>query len=247
MLITQAGSTLSTLALAVLTFRGLSTVWPIYVLAALGAAVGAFDLPARQALVPTLVPREHLPNAITLNTIMFQIAAVVGPSLGGILIAAAGVGWVYVVNALSLIRDRRAADDGRRAGAPLDRLGARRGIAPCCARRSPIRLPLAAHPVHDAAGFLRDLLLVGDGSSADFRAGHSEGRREGIRLAVRRAGSRRAGDERRDGAAHERIERRGPTLLWAITGYGLATVVFGLAVVLADVCCVSRSPVRPTP
>jgi len=49
---------------------------------ALGAAVGAFDLPARQALVPTLVPREHLPNAITLNTIMFQTAAVVGPSLG---------------------------------------------------------------------------------------------------------------------------------------------------------------------
>src|SRR6185436_20509735 len=47
------------------------------------------------------VPREHLPNAITLNTIMFQIAAVVGPSAGGILIAAAGVGWVYVVNAVS--------------------------------------------------------------------------------------------------------------------------------------------------
>ena len=71
MLMTQAGSVLSALALAVLTFRGLSTVWPIYILAALGAAVGAFDLPARQALVPTLVPREHLPNAITLNTIMF--------------------------------------------------------------------------------------------------------------------------------------------------------------------------------
>ena len=47
----------SALALAVLTFRGLSAVWPIYVLAALGSAVGAFDLPARGALVPTLVPR----------------------------------------------------------------------------------------------------------------------------------------------------------------------------------------------
>ena len=84
-----------------LTFRGLTEVWPIYVLAALGAAVGAFDLPARQALVPTLVPREHLPNAISLNTIMFQTASVVGPALGGMLIAAAGVGWVYVANALS--------------------------------------------------------------------------------------------------------------------------------------------------
>ena len=51
-------------------------------------AVGAFDLPARQALVPMLVPREHLPNAISLNTIMFQTASVVGPALGGLLIAA---------------------------------------------------------------------------------------------------------------------------------------------------------------
>src|SRR5262245_11059758 len=71
MVFTQVGSALVAVALATLTFRGLSTVWPIYALAAVGAAVGAFDLPARQALVPTLVPREHLPNAISLNTIMF--------------------------------------------------------------------------------------------------------------------------------------------------------------------------------
>src|SRR5881628_1779491 len=101
MLMTQAGSALSALALAVLTFRGLSTVWPIYILAALGAAVGAFDLPARQALVPTLVPRGHLPNAITLNTIMFQTASVVGPAIGGLLIATTSVGWAYLANAVS--------------------------------------------------------------------------------------------------------------------------------------------------
>jgi MFS family permease len=82
-----------------LAFPGVTHVWPIYLLAALGSAVSAFDLPARQALVPTLVPREHLPNAISLNTIMFQIAAVLGPSLGGVLIAASGVGWAYVANA----------------------------------------------------------------------------------------------------------------------------------------------------
>jgi len=85
----------------VLTFRGLSVVWPLYVLTAMGASISTFDLPARQALVPTLVPREHLPNAISMNAIMFQTASVVGPSLGGIVIAAAGVGWVYVVNTLS--------------------------------------------------------------------------------------------------------------------------------------------------
>src|SRR5204863_501860 len=79
-------------------FRGVPVVWPIYAPAALGSAVGAFDLPARNALVPSLVPREHLPNAISLNTTMFQTASVVGPSLGGIFIAATGVGWVYVAN-----------------------------------------------------------------------------------------------------------------------------------------------------
>src|SRR5438094_8147602 len=101
MLFTQTAATLVALALASIAFSGVTGLWLIYVLAALGSAVGAFDLPARNALVPTLVPREHLPNAISLNTIMFQTASVVGPSLGGLLIAATGVGWVYVVNALS--------------------------------------------------------------------------------------------------------------------------------------------------
>src|SRR5215471_5747942 len=101
MLMTQVAATLVALALAVLAFRGVTAVWPIYLLAAMGAAVGAFDLPARNALVPTLVPREHLPNAISLNTIMFQTAAVAGPSLGGVLIGTTSVGWVYVVNAIS--------------------------------------------------------------------------------------------------------------------------------------------------
>lgn len=54
--------------LAVLTFRGLSSVWLIYLITALSSGAGAFDLPARQALVPILVPREHLPNALTLTT-----------------------------------------------------------------------------------------------------------------------------------------------------------------------------------
>src|SRR5262249_46814743 len=101
LLMTQVAATAVALALALLTFRGVSVVWPVYVLAALGAAVGAFDLPARNALVPTLVPREHLPNAFSLNTIMFQTASVVGPSVGGLVIAAAGVAWVYVANAVS--------------------------------------------------------------------------------------------------------------------------------------------------
>ena len=79
----------------------MTVVWPIYLLAALGSAFGIFDGPARQALIPNLVPREHLPNAISLNTIMFQIASVVGPAIAGIIIAGFGVAWVYVFNAAS--------------------------------------------------------------------------------------------------------------------------------------------------
>ena len=83
MLLTQSAAALVSVGLAILAFRGLSVVWPIYLLAALGTSAVAFDVPARQALVPMLVPREHLPNAITLHTIMFQTASVVGPALGG--------------------------------------------------------------------------------------------------------------------------------------------------------------------
>src|SRR5439155_22955408 len=100
-LVTQAAAAMVSLALAVVTLRGLTIVWPVCVLAALGAAVGVFDLPARQALIPMLVPREHLPNAISLNTIMFQVASVAGPALGGMLIASTSVGWVYAANAAS--------------------------------------------------------------------------------------------------------------------------------------------------
>src|SRR4029077_11178659 len=103
LLLTQSLSALVALALAVLTYRGLTVIWPIYVLAAVGAGVSAFDLPARQALVPTLVPREHLSNAITLNTIMFQTASVVGPALAGFAIDASSVGTTYLLNAVSFL------------------------------------------------------------------------------------------------------------------------------------------------
>jgi MFS family permease len=103
MLITQIGSACVALGLAYVTWRGLTSVWPLYALAAAGAAVGAFDLPARQSLVPMLVPREHLPSAISLNAIMMQAASVTGPALAGLLIASTTLTWVYLANALSFL------------------------------------------------------------------------------------------------------------------------------------------------
>ncbi len=103
MLATQTAMGLVAGTLAVLTFRGLGVAWPIYLLAGLNAAAGAVDSPSRQSLVPNLVPREHLPNAISLNTIMSQTASVVGPSLGGVVIATLGIGWAYALNGLSFV------------------------------------------------------------------------------------------------------------------------------------------------
>jgi MFS family permease len=103
MLVTQTVMTIFATALAVLTFRGLSAVWPVYAIAAASSAAGAFDLPARQALIPNLVPREHLANALSLNTIMFQVAAVCGPAAGGLVIGTFGVAWAYAINAASFL------------------------------------------------------------------------------------------------------------------------------------------------
>lgn len=101
LVITQATMGAAAVVLAVVTFKGLDVIWPIYVLTAVGAAAAAFDNPARNALVPSLVPAEHMASAVSLNTMMFQLSAVAGPALGGFVIAYLGLGWVYALNAVS--------------------------------------------------------------------------------------------------------------------------------------------------
>lgn len=88
-------------ALAWLTFRGSMALWHIYALTALQATAAAFDIPARQALVPNLVPAKDLPNAFSLSSIAFQVGAIVGPALGGWTIAMWGQAYPYLINAIS--------------------------------------------------------------------------------------------------------------------------------------------------
>ena len=75
----------------------------IYLLAACTAATSAFDGPARQSLVPNLVRREHLTNALSLNNIMAQVASIAGPGLAGFVIAGLGIAAVYWINAASFL------------------------------------------------------------------------------------------------------------------------------------------------
>lgn len=103
MLVTQSVLAILSLILAVTTITHTITSPLIYLLT-IGAAIAiSFDIPARQALIPSLVEKKHLANALSLNTIMFQISTIVGPSLAGLLIAKSGVGSIYVFNAFSFI------------------------------------------------------------------------------------------------------------------------------------------------
>ena len=82
LLVTQAVFMLSSAVLTVLTFRDLIQVWHIYVLTMLNGTIMAFDAPARQSLVPSLVDRVDLTNAIALNSTAFNASRVIGPPIG---------------------------------------------------------------------------------------------------------------------------------------------------------------------
>jgi MFS family permease len=228
MLVTQAVMGATAVALAIVTFRGLNHPWPIYALAAIGAAASAFDSPARQALIPMLVPRDHLANAISLNAIMFQIASVAGPSVGGLLIATLGVEWVYAVNALTflcvivallMMRDvpgRHPTDTG-----DISVRAVREGLGFVFASpiiRSTMLLDFFATFFSSATAllpiFAQDILQVGAEGYGWLYAAPSVGAVLMSVVMVR---------------VIEQIEHRGRVLLWAIGAYGAATIVFGLS------------------
>jgi MFS family permease len=103
LVVTQASSMVLAFILAALTFTGLVQVWEIVLLAAVTGVINAFDGPARQAFVVEMVGREDLPNAIAVNSMMFNGARIIGPALGGILLATVGTAWCFFINGLSFL------------------------------------------------------------------------------------------------------------------------------------------------
>lgn len=103
MMATQTVMLLCSATLALITWRGLSRVWPIFLLTAIASAAWAFDTPARQALMPTLVPLKDFPNAVSLSMLMLQVGLVVGPPLSGFVLASHGPALVYTINAASFV------------------------------------------------------------------------------------------------------------------------------------------------
>lgn len=232
MLVTQTVMALFAAQLAYLTWRGLHVVWPVYAISAASAAAGAFDLPARQSLVPNLVPLEDLPNALTLNTIMFQIAAVTGPALAGIVIGQLGIEWAYLLNAVSflvviaallMMRDveREAPGAAKQAKPEFTTHAALEGLrfvfrSPLI--RSTMLLDFFATFFSSATALLpiyaQDILKVGASGYGWLYAAPAAGAFVASGVMVR---------------AVDVIERRGKVLAVAVLAYGLATVGFGLS------------------
>jgi MFS family permease len=100
---TQAAAMAVSIALAAVSLGGLATMPVVLALATLGGVVLVFDAPGRQALTFELVGRRELPNAVALNSSLFNAARVVGPAIGGVVIATAGTGACFVVNAVSFL------------------------------------------------------------------------------------------------------------------------------------------------
>jgi len=104
LVVTQALSLVQSAALAVLTLAGVITVPHVLLLQVAQGVINAFDTPARQAFVSEMVEdRADLPNAIALNSSMVNASRIIGPSVGGVVIAAVGEGWCFALDAVSYV------------------------------------------------------------------------------------------------------------------------------------------------
>ena len=99
LMFTQGAAGLLALGLGLLTVTGAVQLWQVYGFALALGCVTAFDAPARQAFVSDLVTDDDLANAVALNSASFNAARMLGPAVAGVLIAAVGEGWLFLINA----------------------------------------------------------------------------------------------------------------------------------------------------
>src|SRR5689334_9324997 len=118
MVVTQTVMLVSAALLTAGTFAGLKSVWPIYILSGIASAASAFDVPARQAMMPTLVPAEDFQNAVSLGIMVFNVATIGGPALAGFLLAEGGPAVIYGINSLSFLAVIAALIAMRTTGKP---------------------------------------------------------------------------------------------------------------------------------
>jgi MFS family permease len=233
LLVSQSVMTVSAAVLSGLTLFHAETKTWLYLLTAVSAAATAFDNPARNALVPRLVPREILPGAIALTLSMFHASMIAGPGLAGVLIAGfgtegrRGVAVIYLLNALSFLavlaalatmRTSGAVEEGGRPVSAAESL--REGVR--FVFRTPVMVwtmaldffatffsgALSLLPI-----FADQVLHVGPAGYGTLAAAPAAGALAGSLFTSMRP----------------LPDRQGRILLWAVAAYGVATVVFGLS------------------
>lgn len=238
MVVTRALAAALSLALALLTLGGIATLALVYLTGALAAGLMAFDLPARQSLVPQLVRREHLSNAISLEMLVWHLANILGPALAGAFIGLAQregahfsgpVGMVYALTALALLLAGGALALLRHRGAAPGRRNLNR-IAFMDGLRFTFRTPIIRGTM------LLDFMAVFFGSvrsmlpiiAVDVLGLGAQG--YGLLAAAQPVGSVLAGALL---ALGREIRRQGLALLASVALYALATALFGLSTSLA--------------
>jgi MFS family permease len=103
LIIVQSLAMLQSFALASLAFMDHPPLWGLYAVALAGGFTTAFDFPARRAFVLQMVPIGEIPNAVSLNTAIMNLARVVGPALAGLLVVTVGYGWCFTIDAFSYV------------------------------------------------------------------------------------------------------------------------------------------------
>jgi len=201
----------------------------MYLLTALQAAAMAFDMPARQALMPNLLPREDLSSAFSLQSMAFNIGSIVGPGLSGVVIASLGQSWTYFINAasfgfvvISLLMIGEVHQEinpvVRQRGINLEAI--KEGVA--FIRSQPIILSsmildFFATFFSSANTLLpfvaRDILKVGAMEYGWLSAAQPVGA-VGVGLVF---------------SQKTRIRKQGAMMLWAVVAFGLATILLGVS------------------
>jgi MFS family permease len=233
MAITQSSMLVAASILAWLTWTGGETLAALYAVTALTSAAGSFDNPARQALIPKLVPRAELPAALSMNLTIFHAAMIGGPALAGLMIAMSdggtkGLAWIYAINAASFAGVIVAIVGMRTSGKPEGEPGSFE--PPLVALRQGLRFvfgtPIMVWTMavdfvatfFSAATsllpiFADQILKVGPVGFGWLRAAPGLGALVGSLIA----------------SVRPLPKRQGPWFLGAVAAFGAATIVYGLS------------------
>jgi len=225
MLFTQTALAMVSVALAVLAHAQRTTPAAIYALAFVAGAATAFDNPARQALVPRLVDREQLPNALSLYATVWQVATIAGPALGGALLAWSGPTAIYLLDVLSFgaVIAALLAMKHRHVGLGKSQISAKAALDGLrFIRRTPL---IWSTMLLDFAAtfFAGSMLLLPIFADQLLHVGP---RGLGFLYAAQPAGAALTGAAL---STFPLPRRQGAAMLWAVALYGAAIAVFGMS------------------